>query len=238
MQVSIVLPAYNEESCIGRSLERILDFCHRELSDWEVLVVDDGSSDATAQIAGRFAGVRCLRNEENRGKGHTVRRGMMEAVGDVILFTDVDLSTPIEEALSLLRAIEGGADVAVASRQRRAGKRIRRAPHRAVMAAVFRFLVKLIVLRGFHDTQCGFKMFRRGAARQIFACQRLEGWAFDVEILFIARRMGHEVVEVPVDWTESEQSSLSLLSPIRMLLDLLRIRALEIRGAYGRPRRS
>lgn len=236
MLLSIVLPAYNEETRLGLSLQKIIALCRRELAEWELIVVDDGSSDRTAEIAREFSDVRLLRNVENRGKGFSVRRGLLEARGDAILFSDVDLSTPIREALPLLKSIEGGADVAIASRRFDSGKVVDRRIARRLMAFVFRTLVKVIVVRGFHDTQCGFKMFRRRAARDLLPRQRLDGWAFDVELLFLARRFGYRVVEVPVEWRESDETRLGFWSPAWMLLDLIRIRWNQLLGRYARHR--
>ncbi len=174
-----------------------------------------------------FEEVRYLRNEVNRGKGETVKRGMLAAELDTVLFSDVDLSTPIEEALALLKALEEGADVAIGSRRFDGEKQVRRSWPRKLMAWGWRVLVHRLVLAGIHDTQCGFKMFRRRAARDVLALQRLEGWAFDVEVLYLARRLGYSIVEVPVEWHESGDSRLGFFSPFRMALDLLKVRRLH-----------
>jgi glycosyltransferase involved in cell wall biosynthesis len=232
MQISVVVPAYNEAHRIRATIEKIIEFCTRELSQWEVIVVDDGSSGDTEGALRGLKGVRCLRNERNRGKGYSVRRGMLEARFDPVLFTDADLSTPIEDALALHRAIENGADVAIGSRLPDPSKQVRRTALRKLMAVVFRLLVKVIAIRGFHDTQCGFKMFRRAAARDLFAAQKLERWGFDVEILYLARRKKLKIVEVPVSYRESPESRLSFLTPLAMVRDLLQIRLHAIRGRY------
>ena len=232
MHISVIVPAYNEAEQLGATLEQIVGFCKREFSRWEVIVVDDGSTDGTAEIAGRHEEVRYLRNEHNQGKGSSVRRGVLAASLDPILFTDCDLSAPIEEALSLLHAIKAGADLAIASRRSGGDKAVERTLRRNLMAIVFGLAVKVIVLNGIHDTQCGFKMFRRSAARQMFPAQRLKGWAFDVELLVIARECGFRIEEVPVAWKESPRSRLSVLSPLRMLLDLFRIRWNRTLGRY------
>ena len=237
-QLSIVIPAYNEERRLRSSLESVVAFCRRELDEWEVIVIDDGSRDRTGAIASEFPEVRCLRSATNRGKGQSVRRGMLEARLDPVLFSDVDLSTPIEEALDLLRAVGDGADVAIGSRRRSAAKTVRRSRFRKLQAAVFRWLVKAIVLRGVHDTQCGFKAFRREAALAVFPVQRLEGWAFDVEVLFLARRLGYRVVEVPVRWEAAGESRLTRLSAFQMLRDLFRIRWYALTGRYGAASRA
>ena len=194
--------------------------------------MDDGSIDDTVEIAESFSEVRCVRAETNQGKGETVRRGMLEAKLEAVLFTDVDLSTPISEASSLLEALEGGADIAIASRQRGGEKEVTRTLLRRWMGSAFRGLVRVLVLRGIRDTQCGFKMFRRDVARDVFPRGQISGWAFDVEILFIARRRGYRIVEVPVQWEESEESRLTIWSPIQMAFDLVRIRWYQLTGRY------
>lgn len=234
MQLSIVLPAYNEAKRIGATLETVLEFCRRELDEWEVIIVDDGSSDGTADVAASFPEVKCLRNEVNRGKGQSVRRGMLAATLDPVLFTDVDLSTPIVEALPLLRTIETGADVAIASRHTGGAKTVTRSPLRWIVGAAFRGLVRMLVLRGIRDTQCGFKMFRRHVVHDVFPIQHLDGWAFDVEVLTLARQLGYKIVEVPVEWRESEDTRLRWWSPIQMVCDLLRIRWYQVSGRYRR----
>jgi len=232
MQLSIVIPAYNEEERIGLSLQKILDFGKREFDACEVLVVDDGSTDRTVEVVESFSEVRCLQNVSNQGKGRSVCRGVMAATLDPVLFTDTDLSTPIEEALDLLNAIRGGADVAVGSRGFGGGKIVQRKHFRRLRASVFRWTVKLFALRGFHDTQCGFKMFRRQAARRVFALQRLDGWAFDVELLLISRLLGYSIREVPVEWHESTRSSVPIWGPFQMVVDLVKVRWFQLRGLY------
>jgi glycosyltransferase involved in cell wall biosynthesis len=252
VELTIVVPAYNEAHRILRTVETIRAFAERALDRWEIIVVDDGSRDGTAALvsqaieaesSGRGATdappgarpsgtLKLLRNEENRGKGYSVRRGMLEAALDCALFTDADLSTPIEEAGRLLQAIREGADVAIASRRPAKDRRVRRTPHRRLLALGFRLLVKLVALRGFHDTQCGFKMFRHEAARAVFSRQLIERWGFDVEALFVARKLGLRIVEVPVSWTESRETRLKLTTPLTMLGDLLRIRRNALRGRY------
>ena len=226
-QLSIVFPSYNEAARLGEALASVSCFCRAELDRYELIVVDDGSADDTEAVVREFEEVRYLRNEVNRGKGETVKRGMLAAELDTVLFSDVDLSTPIEEALALLKALEEGADVAIGSRRFDGEKQVRRSWPRKLMAWGWRVLVHRLVLAGIHDTQCGFKMFRRRAARDVLALQRLEGWAFDVEVLYLARRLGYSIVEVPVEWHESGDSRLGFFSPFRMALDLLKVRRLH-----------
>jgi dolichyl-phosphate beta-glucosyltransferase len=226
-EVSIILPAYNEERRLASTLETLVKFCERECEQWEVIVVDDGSRDRTAEIAAGFQQVHCVRNEVNRGKGYSVRRGMLAARLDRILFTDVDLSTPIRELLPMMESMDEGADVVIATRRLSGGREVERRWSRRLQAAVFRCLVQSLVLRGLHDTQCGFKLFRRAAARTVFSLQKLEGWAFDVEVLYLARQNGLKIAEVEVEWHESADSRLRLTSPFQMVRDLLRIRRLH-----------
>jgi glycosyltransferase involved in cell wall biosynthesis len=239
VKLSFVIPAYNESRRIGPTLEAAVAYLAGAGMEGEVVVVDDGSQDDTAAVVARFAAshpqVRPLRNGRNHGKGYTVRRGALEAQGEVVLFSDADGSTPVGEASKLLAALEeGGADVAIGSRALPDSDLALPQPWpRRLMGWAFRNLVRLIVLRGFRDTQCGFKAFRREAAREIFRRQTLEGFAFDVELLFIARRLGYRVAEVPVRWLDSTESRVRLgHHGLRMLMDLFRIRYRALRGAY------
>ncbi|HVR72767.1 MAG TPA: glycosyltransferase [Planctomycetota bacterium] len=235
MQISIVVPSYNEGHRIRATIDAIAAFCERELTEWEVIIVDDGSSDATsATAAAKDDRVKLLRNSSNSGKGFSVRRGILEAKYDPVLFTDADLSTPIEESLLLLEAIRAGADVAIGVRTPTGGRPVRRPLRRKLMALGFRLLVKALVLRGFHDTQNGFKMFRRDAARRIFSLQRLDRWGFDVEVLYLARREGMKIAQVPVAYTESSESRLRLVTPLTMIRDLLQVRWNALVGKYSR----
>ncbi|HPD13602.1 MAG TPA: glycosyltransferase family 2 protein [Planctomycetota bacterium] len=244
-QLSIVIPAYNESADIEAAIEAATAFLAQSRTPGEVIVVDDGSTDDTAALTARYAAsqpaVRLLRNGRNRGKGYSVRRGVLEARGEVILFSDADESTPFSEAPKLLAPIAAGAaDVAIGSRALRESRLELPQPWmRRVMGWVFRNLVRLLVMRGIRDTQCGFKAFRAAAAREVFPRQTLEGFAFDVEVLFIARKLGYHIVEVPVRWLDSHDSRVRpLRDPVRMFLDLLRIRLRAWRGAYAEAPRS
>ena len=234
MKLSIIIPAYNESARLRSTLEAVISFAQLELSEWEIVVVDDGSMDDTASVVRDFSSVKYVRNAKNSGKGFSVRRGISASTLDPVLFSDADLSTPIAEALSLMKAIKEGADMAIASRQPRSGKKVLRTPLRKWRSAIFRVLVKVIALRGFHDTQCGFKMFRRPVAQSLFSLQRLDRFGFDVELLYIARKLRFKVIEVPVEWREGTKTSLKLSTPLSMLGDLLSIRWNDWRGHYGR----
>jgi dolichyl-phosphate beta-glucosyltransferase len=228
--ISVVIPAYNEEKRIAPTLALIHDYLGRNAERFEIIVVDDGSSDKTAEmvsaVAAEKGGIRLLTSPENRGKGFSVRRGVLEASGELILMSDADLSTPIEEVEKFIPWIEQGFDVVIGSRALKESDLIQKQPwYRQSMGRVFNLLVKTIVLGGVHDTQCGFKMFRSGPARKIFASLKTEGFAFDVEALFLAKKFGYRIKEVPVRWINSPQSKVRIMrDSLRMLLDLLRIR--------------
>ena len=228
--LSIVIPAYNEESRIGPTLRRIEEYLSPKVYPWEVIVVDDGSTDGTVSAA-REASPRSkvLPNDGNRGKGYSVRRGALEARGDVILFSDSDLSAPIEELGKLQKAIAEGADVAIGSRALPDSDiQIHQPFYREGMGKMFNLFVRLLVFPGISDTQCGFKAFTREAAREIFERQILDGFAFDVEILYIARRLGYTVEEVPVIWRNSADTKVGALRhSLQMFLDILKIRRLH-----------
>ena len=235
---SIVIPAYNESERIRTTLDRILAHIDERRWNAEVLVVNDGSSDDTAQIvrhyAARHPALRLLENPGNRGKGYSVRNGMLHATGEIILFSDADLSSPIEEADKLFAALAAGADVAMGSRWLRAELQTQRQSlHRQLFGRIFNLALRLILGLRYRDTQCGFKAFTRPAAQSIFPLQHIERWGFDPEILFLARKFGLNVEEVPVQWAHSEGTRLHpLRDGIRMFLELLKIRWYSLTGRY------
>jgi dolichyl-phosphate beta-glucosyltransferase len=228
--ISIVIPAFNEEDRILPTLRMIDDYLRDRVRGYEIIVVDDGSSDNTMKVVrsecGRLKSVRLLSNEANRGKGFSVRRGVMGARHDLVLVSDADLSTPIEEVSKFLPWVEKGYDVVIGSRALKESDIIRRQPwYRQTMGKTFNLLVRIVVLGGFHDTQCGFKMFRTPAGKKIFESLKTEGFAFDVEALLRAKKIGYRVKEVPVRWINSPQSKVRVLrDSARMFLDLVRIR--------------
>jgi glycosyltransferase involved in cell wall biosynthesis len=240
-ELSIIIPAYNEEGRLGRGLSRIREyFAGRRvppgvapeigLNQLEILIVDDGSKDGTARIAVEWARdmpcVRLVSNRENRGKGYSVRHGMLEARGRLALFTDADLSSPIEEIEKLLAAIAAGNDIAIGSRALdRSLISIHQSRHRELAGIVFNGLVRMITGLPFHDTQCGFKIFRREPSRVIFEQQRIERFGFDPEILFLAQRHGLRIAEVPVRWAHDPATKVHVLrDSVMMFCDLLVIR--------------
>jgi dolichyl-phosphate beta-glucosyltransferase len=237
---SIVIPAYNEGKRLGATLEKVLGYVR--LQGWnaevEVIVVNDGSRDDTAEIvrgfAAKDAAVRLVENPGNRGKGYSVRNGMLSARGEVVLFSDADLSSPIEEMPKLLAVLAAGADIAIGSRWLRTELQTRRQSlHRQVFGRVFNLLLRIILGLRFKDTQCGFKAFTRRAAQTILPLQRIERWGFDPEILFLARKFGFRVEEVAVLWGHSGDTRIHpLLDGARMFQEMLRIRWYDLTGKY------
>jgi len=233
--LSVILPARNEESRLPRTLERVFAFLEEQSYQSEVIVVENGSTDRTWQIARKFAGVhknlRLLR-EEVPGKGLAVKRGILEAGGKYRFICDADLSMTIEQ-LSLFLPPACDCDIAIASREAPGAVRHGEPYYRHLTGRVFNTLIRLLVLPGLQDTQCGFKCFRAPVAEDVFRFQTLTGWAFDVEILAIAQHHGHQVLEIPIHWYYEEKSKVSILRDSwRMLLDLLVIRGNMRLGRY------
>ena len=244
-ELSIIIPAYNEEKRLTRTLARIREyFANREMGaeQIEILVVDDGSSDGTVRVAQEWMReMPCLRlvsNDRNRGKGYSVRHGMFEARGRVVLFTDADLSSPIEESEKLLAAIEAGSDAAIGSRAMdRTLIKVHQSRLREIAGIIFNSFVKLFTGLPFQDTQCGFKAFVRQRSAIVFEQQRVERFGFDPEILFLAKRHGLRVAEVPVRWAHDEATRVSVVrDSVQMFGDLLFIRWNWLMGRY--PRQS
>lgn len=230
IRLSVIVPAYNEEERIGKTLHTVQAYLDGQGVPYEIIVVDDGSSDGTAAIVEGMSSfgdkIRILRNETNSGKGYSVRRGMLEGRGEFLLFSDADLSTPIEEIEKLMPWFEQGYDIVVGSRALPASNVVVHQPfYRETMGRVFNLIVRACTVKGIKDTQCGFKCFRREAAHEVFGRQRTDGFSFDVEVLFIAQRLGYKVKEVPVDWYNSPDTKVNALSDsIKMFLDIIRIR--------------
>lgn len=239
IDISIVIPAYNEESRLGATLDRILDFVRRQQWAAEIIVVDGCSQDGTPGIVHRYSNqhsnVHLLQIPSNRGKGYCVREGVMNARGRLILFTDADLSAPIEESLPLLAALETGADIAIGSRwMRREFQTRRQSLSRQGLGRIFNLILRLALGLDFKDTQCGFKVFRRHAARAIFPLQKIERWGFDPEILFLARQANLTVVEVPVRWAHDNRSRINPVADgLRMAMEILCVRYYSLTGRYG-----
>jgi dolichyl-phosphate beta-glucosyltransferase len=230
MYLSFIIPAFNEAARIEPSLVRAIEYFSGVDYRAEVLVVDDGSRDETTAIVERYEGeiVHLLRQPVNRGKGAAVRRGMLEARGLYRIFSDADFSTPVTETARVLEHLERY-DVVVGSRALDSASIKEHQPwYREAMGKLFNLLVQTVAVRGIHDTQCGFKGFRAGAAEAIFSRAKIDGFSFDVEALFLARRLGFSIEEIPVEWYNDERSTLDpVTDSIRMLRELLRIRALH-----------
>jgi glycosyltransferase involved in cell wall biosynthesis len=236
-ELSIIIPSYNEELRLSASLKKIATYIGERRPNTEVIVVDDGSTDRTAAIAetwrDRIPQLRVLSNGVNRGKGFSVRHGSLEAHGDVILFTDADLSSPIEEGEKLFAALESH-DVAIGSRAiDRSLIEVRESLFREFAGVVFNKIVRLILRLPFVDTQCGFKAFRRERCRIVFEQQTIERFGFDPELLYLARHHGLSIQEVPVRWAHSPATKISMWrDSVEMFLDVLIIRWNALRGRY------
>jgi dolichyl-phosphate beta-glucosyltransferase len=235
--LSVVLPAHDEAARIATSVEKALAYLSCRDYPSELLVVSDGSTDATARIAREAGGarVRVIENPTNRGKGHAVRAGMLEATGSHILFSDVDFATPIDEVERFRAALAAGCDLVVGSRALPdSDVRVRQAWWRQSMGRTFNRIVRAAVGFEMRDTQCGFKCFRRDAARAIFSRARIDRYAFDVEVLWIAQRLSLRVGELPVIWADDPHSKVHpIRDSLRMLVDLAAIRRNDADGAYG-----
>ncbi|MGA8869549.1 MAG: dolichyl-phosphate beta-glucosyltransferase [Candidatus Acidiferrales bacterium] len=244
-ELSIIIPAYNEEKRLGRTLTHIREYFDAHPAGpggIEIIVVDDGSTDGTARLVKEWTrempSLRLVSNGENRGKGYSVRHGMLEARGRVALFTDADLSSPIEESQKLLRAIRVGNDVAIGSRAlNRSLIAVHQSRFREIAGMIFNGFVRLFTELPFEDTQCGFKAFVRERSRIIFEQQRTEGFGFDPEILFLAQRHGLRSVEVPVRWAHDPATKVHVLrDSLLMFADLIYIRCNVLTGRYPKAR--
>lgn len=227
--LSVVIPALNEEQRLESSLPRIVGYLSEHEGPLEVIVVDDGSTDRTSEVAeAKLGGVshQVVRNEPNRGKGYSVKRGMLLGRGEYLLFSDADLSTPIEQVEKLLAALKGGADIAIGSRALAESCIELHQPWlRERLGKCFNVFVRMFIMGGIRDTQCGFKCFRHECVEPIFSRQTVERWGFDVELLLLARKLGYKVAEVPVHWIDSRETKVRTgFDGLGMVLDALRIK--------------
>lgn len=236
--LSIVVPAYNEESRLVPSLQKIHDYLDSRNYDYELIVVSDGSTDRTAEVARRWClpgfPLTVIDRKENRGKGYTVREGFERAGGRYVLFSDADLSTPIEEVEKLLPFFQQGFDVVIGSRSLKDSQVLVHQPwYRELMGKIFNRIVQGLAVPGIIDTQCGFKCFSRDAVKKVFPICRIDGFAFDVEILYLARKLGFKIKEVPIRWIDSPRSTISPIGDsLRMFRDILQVRLNDWRGFY------
>lgn len=226
--LSIIIPAYNEDKRIKKTLEKILNYLSIISYTWEIILVDDGSTDRTSDNSREIikdTRLIVIKNPVNMGKGYSVKKGILASKGEIVLFLDADLSTPIEEMDKMLLWIEKGYDIVIGSRALPDSIiELPQAWYRQSMGKIFNLLIRAFVLKGFKDTQCGFKCFKREAAMRIFELQRLSGFAFDVEILLIARKFGFNIKEVPVRWINSPESKVHIIKgSLSMLMELFKI---------------
>lgn len=235
--LSIVIPAFNEEARLGATLADVAEFLRGQPWDWEIRVVDDGSSDGTAAVVEAMARGEprvVLQREPHRGKGGAVTAGLLAAHGDYRFICDADLSMPVRELPRFLPPRLTGFDVAIGSREGQGARRVGEPLVRHLAGRVFNYAVQRLMVPGLDDTQCGFKMFTAHAVERIFPLVTIDGWAFDIEVLFIARAHGLRIVEVPIEWHYRRASQVSLVRDgVAMITELLRIRARAWRGAYG-----
>ncbi len=233
MEISIVIPAYKEGNRIGACLESVIGYCRKNFSGFEIIVVNDFAlGDKAPEIVAGFSkdNVRLLNNEKRMGKGYAVRAGILQVKYPLVLFMDADLATPIEELEGLIKKIEEGYEVAIASRSLPESDIAVKQPfYRQFAGKSFPLLVRLLLLPGLRDTQCGFKLFKTAAAKQIVEKQTVFGFAFDAELLFIAKKLSYKIAEVPVKWIDKGESKLSVIRDVpKMFIDLLKVR---VRGA-------
>lgn len=235
--LSVVIPAYNEELRIFPTLRRLYEYLRENFRDFEIIVIDDGSKDGTSAMVGEISlsNVSLIRHPFNRGKGAAVRDGILSSKGSLILISDADMSTPIEEIEKLILFIDKGFDIVVGSRGLKKSEITVRQPwYRETMGKIFNIFVRALLIRGIKDTQCGFKLFKADTAKKIFGKCRIKGFSFDVEALFLARKMGYKIKEVPIRWLNSPDSRVRIIEePAKMFADLLRIRLNSIMGRYS-----
>ncbi len=238
---SIILPAFNEAARIGPGLEKALAYVRRQGWAVEIIVVNDGSRDETAKVVRGYMAqapeLRLIENPSNHGKGYSVRNGVLHARGQVILFSDADFSSPVEEASKLIAALDEGADVAFGSRWLLAETQTKRQSLlRQFVGRAYNLLMRVTLGLPYKDTQCGFKAFTRQAAEVIFTRQQIEGWGFDPEILFIARKFKLRLTEVAVEWANDDRSKVNpIVDGVKMFFELLRIRWNDLTGRYAQP---
>ncbi|MDP3791550.1 MAG: glycosyltransferase family 2 protein [Candidatus Omnitrophota bacterium] len=229
--LSVIIPAYNEEGRIGPTLSKVYEFLRTKDYDWEVILVDDGSSDNTVIRAqdselAKIAKLKIINNGTNKGKGFSVKNGILNSSGEYILFSDADLSTPIEEADKLFSYIKKGCDIVIGSRSiAGADVKVHQPFYREWMGRIFNFLVNMLLIKGFNDTQCGFKLFKGNVARELGKELTVNGFCFDVEMLYLAGKKGYRIAETGIIWENSPQSKVRVInSSLAMFIDLFKIK--------------
>lgn len=238
---SIIIPAFNESERLAVSVPKVQEFVRGRGLDAEIIVVNDGSRDDTAAVVRKFAasdpGIMLVENPGNRGKGYSVRNGMLHARGSVALFTDADLSSPIAEADKLFAALEQGSEVAIGSRWLQRELQTERQPlHRQLFGRMFNLALRMVLGLRYKDTQCGFKAFDRRAIETVFTRQLIERWGFDPELLFLAGKFRLKTAEVPVEWAHDHRSKINpLRDGLQMVLEMLKVRWNDLTGRYRKP---
>ncbi len=232
MNISIVIPVYNEEKRIGSTLKKIISYCKKNFDKFEIIIVDDCSNDNTLDVVKNY-NVKIIKNKENKGKGYVVKRGILAAKYGWVLFSDADLATPISE---LKKLVVVDSDIIIASRNMKNSHiKVKQPFLRHIIGRLFPFLVNLVMFLGFKDTQCGFKLFKTTVAKRIVKKQLINRFAFDVELLFIAKKLGYSVKEVPIVWVDKKGSTVNALKDsFRMFIDLFKIRINDLFGKYFR----
>jgi glycosyltransferase involved in cell wall biosynthesis len=237
--LSVIIPAHNEESRLPDSLKQVFHFLERQSFESEVIVVENGSTDDTFEVAQRFAGqhANCRVLQSEKGKGAAVRRGMLEARGEYRIMCDADLSMPVEEIANFIPPVLEPFDVAIASREAKGAVRYNEPPYRHLGGRGINYLIQLLILPGLNDTQCGFKCLRAEIAEEIFKSQTLNGWSFDIELLYLARRRRYRVREIPIHWYYHPETKVSAVrDALRMIGDIFRIHINAWRGIYDGTR--
>ncbi|MCC7117769.1 MAG: glycosyltransferase family 2 protein [Anaerolineales bacterium] len=234
--LSVIIPAYNEEKRLPRALAAIFNFLETQNFSFEVVVVENGSSDRTFEVAQKFSNTKAnllVLHEELKGKGIAVKRGALAAHGEYRFICDADLSMPIEEVLRFLPPQLNDFDVAIGSREAFGAVRYNEPPYRHWGGRVINFFIQTFILSGFHDTQCGFKCFRAATTQQLFEQQTLSGWSFDIELLYLARKQKLRIREVPIHWYFDAESKVSAVrDALKMIADIFRIHWNSLRGLY------
>lgn len=225
--LSVIIPVYNEEDRIIPTLKEIVTYLSLKCTFWEIIVIDDGSKDQTVKCVEEFASqhkeIILLTNLRNHGKGYVVRQGILHSKGEYVLFTDADLSAPIQEVEKLLFHLNEGYDIAIGSRALK-DSHIKASFGRKFIGLTFNFIVRILLLPDIVDTQCGFKCFRKNVAQELFKYQKMNGFSFDVEILYLAKMKGYRIQQVSISWYQSSSTRVNLLGdPIKMFIDVLKI---------------
>ena len=237
--LSVIIPAHNEEGRLPDTLEQVFRFLEKQSFESEVIVVENGSTDNTLRVAQQFAAdhAHCRVLQSEKGKGAAVRRGMLEAHGEYRFMCDADLSMPVDEIVKFIPPVLENAEIAIASREAKGAVRYNEPPYRHIGGRGINYLIQLLILPGLNDTQCGFKCLQADVVDDIFKRQKLNGWSFDIEMLYLARRRGHRVREIPVHWYYHPETKVSALrDALRMIGDIFRIHVYALRGVYDGTR--